>query len=144
MKLREHAVQDAIRDAVGRHAGALLRRRQVGLYIAVTGPVSAALKVLSIAGIQARPVEVGDRGESDLQGMVADWPCCHCGRPAHPMPVAVEVKAAAGALRPDQLTWRDHVWTRRGGLYVLAQPDRDDNPRSAVDTVLTALRLPAR
>ena len=131
MKLREHAVQDAIRDAVGRHAGALLRRRQVGTFLAVDGSPYAAASLLRLAGIGARVVEVGDPGEADLQGL-APWIA------GYPIPVAVEVKAPGGKLRPAQAQWRDHVWIPRGGIYVLADCD---NPRESVEQVLGALRL---
>lgn len=122
MGLQESQLSDEIRKQAGANPRILLRRRNVGRYLAVSCSLAVAIEILRAAGISARPVSVGDTGEADLQGFVADWPCQHCGRPSHPMPLAVEVKSATGRLRDDQVSWRDNVWMRRGGVYVLAAP----------------------
>jgi len=122
MPLQEHQLSDEIRKQAGANPRILLRRRNVGRYLAVSGQLQDAVSVLRACGISARPVVVGDAGEADLQGLIADWPCQHCGRAAHPMPLAVEVKSDSGRLSELQTNWRDNAWLRRGGLYVLAAP----------------------
>lgn len=122
MALQESQLSDEIRKQAGANPRILLRRRNVGRYLAISGPLAAAIDILRRAGVAARPVSVGDTGEADLQGFVADWPCQHCGKPSHPMPLAVEVKSETGRLRDDQESWRDNVWVRRGSLHIVAAP----------------------
>jgi hypothetical protein len=141
MALQESQLSDEIRRQAGANPRVLLRRRNVGLYLAISGSRSAAIDILRRAGIAARPVAVGDVGEADLQGFVADWPCQHCGQPSHPMPVAVEVKSATGKLRDDQVSWRDNVWMRRGGRHIVAAPQAGKTlAQSAAQTILELLQ----
>ena len=114
MKLRESATLDAIADALGRIPRVLVRRRTVGLFLAVDASPTAALAALRHAGISARVVEVGITGEPDLDVLVGGQSCATCGEPVHPKPVGLEVKAKAGRERPAQAAYRVNVAERRG------------------------------
>lgn len=113
MKLREHARLDAIADALGRFPQVLVRRRSVGLYIAVDGKAGAAADLLRRMGIPARVVEVGITGEPDLDVLVGGQ-VCQCGAPIHPRPVGLEVKSATGKERPSQANYREFIAAPRG------------------------------
>jgi hypothetical protein len=114
MRLNESPVLAAIADALGRDPLVLVRRRHVGTFIAVSGPLSAAIEILRRHGIAARPIDVGVLGEPDLDVIVGGQVCAACGAPVHPRPVGLEVKSATGAERPSQAVYREHVAARRG------------------------------
>lgn len=114
MRLQEHALQSEIQKQAGAKPGFLLRRRQVGRYLAVPGNLGPALAILRAHGFAVSVVDIGDTGEADLQGF---YP-----RAGVPTPVAIEVKSETGRLSENQVSWRDNVWTRRGGVYLVAKP----------------------
>ena len=134
MHLTESGLQARIKDAVNRIPGLLLRRRQVGRFLAVSGGprvLQTAIEILAARGIAARVVDVGDTGEADLQGLA--W---------HGRALAVEIKSEHGALSDAQENWRRNVWERRGGVYLVAQTLRgDDGHGAAVDRVLSSLEV---
>lgn len=113
-RLLEDALQRRVADALGRHPHILVRRRTVGLYIAFSGKLGAALEALRRAGIAARPVTVNVDGEPDLDVLVGDQRCGECGAPVHPKPVGLELKAPTGTERPSQINYRINVAERRG------------------------------
>lgn len=124
MKLRESARLDAIAAALGRHPHVLVRRRQVGLFLAVNwGSASPArvVEILDRAGIGARVVEIGCKGEPDLDVIIGGQVCGVCQAPVHPMPGGCEVKSDTGRQSPDQIVYQRDVSERRGILYVLAR-----------------------
>lgn len=121
MKLRESARLDAIAATLGRVPHVLVRRRQVGLFLAVDSAPGAAIEVLRRAGIGARVVEIGTRGEPDLDVIVGRQVCPTCATPVHPLPAGVEVKSADGRQRADQATYQREVAERRGILYAIAR-----------------------
>lgn len=133
MKLREHATLEAIADALGRHPLVLVRRRQVGLFLAVDGEIRPAVEVLRRAGIGARVVEIGIRGEPDLDVLIGGQACEACGAPVHPRPVGLEAKSATGRERPAQVSYRENVAARRGIPHAVVR-----SPAEA----LAACRLP--
>lgn len=134
MNLTEHGLQTRIRDAVNRIPGLLLRRRQVGRFLAISGGprvLQTAIEILASRGIAVRVVDVGDNGEADLQGLA--W---------HGRGLAVEVKSEHGQLSEAQENWRRNIWERRGGVYLVAQTLRgDDGHGPAVDRVLQNLEV---
>lgn len=103
--MSEKRIQDGIRLALGQIAEVLIQRRNVGTYYTHDG----------------RPQRIGTKGEADLQGIIDGQKCPHCNKPVHPAPFAIEVKTPKGKMRPDQVNWRDNVWKRRNGIYVLAR-----------------------
>lgn len=114
MKLRESARLDAIADALGRFPQVLVRRRSVGVFLAVGGPVRAAADLLRRAGFGAQVLEIGILGEPDLDVLVGGQTCAACGAPIHPRPVGLEVKSATGKERPSQENYRENIAARRG------------------------------
>ena len=142
MALQESQLSDEIRKQAGANPRILLRRRNVGRYLAVSCSLAVAIEILRAAGIAARPVSVGDAGEADLQGFVADWPCQHCGKPSHPMPLAVEVKSETGRLRDDQVSWRDNVWMRRGGTHAVVAPNPGQTLAQTAGQFIRELLMP--
>jgi hypothetical protein len=110
---REAPILDAIADALGRDRLALVRRRSVGLFLAVAD-IGAALAALKARRIFARVVRVGITGEPDLDVVVGGQLCAHCAAPVHPRVYGIEVKSGKGEERPDQEIYRLKVAARVG------------------------------
>lgn len=121
MKLREAARLDAIAKTLGRFPHVLVRRRQVGLFLAFDCAPAAALAALRAAGISARLVDIGMRGEPDLDVIVGGQSCASCSAPVHPLPAGVEIKSDNGRQRADQATYQREIAERRGILYAIAR-----------------------
>lgn len=103
--MSEKHTQDQIRLFLGQIPDVLIQRRNVGTFYTRNGT----------------PQRIGTPGEADLQGIIDGQRCPHCDGPVHPAPFAIEVKSTKGRLRPVQVNWRDNVWRRRNGIYVLAR-----------------------
>jgi len=111
--MREAPLLAAIIDALGRHPHILVRRRQVGRFLAVSGRVHAAADLLRRHGWRVSVVPVGIEGEPDLDVLVGDRVCAQCGGTVHPRPVGVEVKGDSGREREAQRRYRIEVAGRR-------------------------------
>lgn len=116
--MSEKHTQDLIRLKLGSNPHVLVVRRNVGTFYTRDG----------------RPQRIGSPGEADLQGIIDGQHCPNCSCPIHPAPFAIEVKSERGKLRKDQVNWRDNVWTRRNGIYVLAR-DADEAIKDLNDSL---------
>lgn len=121
MKLQEATRLKAIASVLGRFPHVLVRRRQVGLFLAFDCAPAAALAALRSCGISGRLVDIGMRGEPDLDVIVGQQTCAHCSAPVHPLPAGVEIKSDEGRQKPGQITYQHEVAERRGILYTLAR-----------------------
>lgn len=136
--LRESPILKAIAAALGRYPQVLVRRRQVGLFLAVNWGECApgrAVGILAAAGVGSRVVEIGTKGEPDLDVLVGGQVCKSCGAAVHPLCALVEVKSETGKQRPDQVNYQHNVAERRGVPYILARSPGD---------AIVALGLPLR
>jgi hypothetical protein len=107
---KEAQIQQEIMLEVSKSPSNLIVRRNVGLFKTMDG---------------LRTIKIGQNGEADVQGIIGNQKCPHCGTPVHPLPFAIEVKDETNTQDPDQVNWQKNVWERRGGLYILARSKED-------------------
>lgn len=89
----------------------LIVRRNVGVFNTIDG----------------RWITVGKRGEADTQGFIGNQKCPNCRYPIHPKPFAIEVKSAKGEQRELQIKWENETWVRRGGIYIMAKSEDNED-----------------
>ena len=95
----------AILGAIGSRPGIRLMRQNVGVAV----PLSQACR-----DCKTRAIRFGVVGQADLMGLIAP----------HGRALAIEVKSASGRQTEEQARF-EAMWTKHGGLYVLARSVSD-------------------
>jgi hypothetical protein len=93
--MREAAIQQEIRLALGQRHDIMMLRINVGKFRPLDGG--------------ARVIQSAPEGTPDLLGVISP------GRA-----FAIEVKTAKGKQRPAQIAWQN-AWEKRGGIYIVAR-----------------------